>query len=719
MAKSKLIQSDTLTETSNAADGFNPAIDDSKLSYTSARVAKPVYNQYKADTTKPKVFGYFTDWSQYDSRLQGDDIPKNRGRGYDLTNVSPTAYDKIIAGFVGIVGFHKMDGDSRDVVAEAAALCGKVKYEPTFLDPWGDFQTYTNVGFDVSGWDVDPKTVTQANTKGFLGGLRDLQAKAKKQGHNLELSMSIGGWTMSNGFHETASKDASRKIFAKGLVKLFKQFPMFSGVDLDWEYPNDEAVGNPYGPEDGANFALLIAEVRKQLDAAGRSDVKITIAASAVVQKLQSIDLKTMINAGMDYINVMTYDFFGTPWAETLAHHTNLKALTAGGWSVETIVNYLLAEGFPAERINIGYAGYTRNSRNTEITSFSPLEGTYNPGKKLANGDYESTTGTFESGTSEWYDIIYNYLDLENQKGRNGFNVYTDQVANADYLFNPQSKLFMSLDTPRSVKAKGEYAANLGLGGVFTWTVDQDNGVLVNAVREGLGYEISKEVIDMEPFYFEGINVEDKGDEEKEDDKDQEPSEDEKEDDVPTVNHAPKAAIELLVVGGSRIRLSGAKSSDEDNDALHYSWGVPADIEVDDKTAEVIEFNVPKVAVDTEFTFTLFVRDVNGEPSTQQRFVLTVVPASSSIDPDEEEDEREEDEADNQDDVEPQPEDDTADEETPHPLWNATTVYGATWGSFEIVSWKGHNYQVKWWCCGEQPDKHCSQGDVWTDLGAY
>lgn len=35
-----------------------------------------------------------------------------------------------------------------------------------------------------------------------------------------------------------------------------------------------------------------------------------------------------------------------------------------------------------------------------------------------------------------------------------------------------------------------------------------DNGVLLNAAREGLGYEIESEVIDMEPFYFEGINVE-------------------------------------------------------------------------------------------------------------------------------------------------------------------------------------------------------------------
>ncbi|POP41357.1 chitinase [Superficieibacter electus] len=696
MAQSKLIKGDTLTETSNAADGFNPATEDSKFSYTSARVAKPVYNQYKADAAKPKVFGYFTDWSQYDARLEGNDNADDRGRGYDLTNVSPTAYDKIIAGFVGIVGFHKVDGMYRDVVAEAAELCGKVKYEPTFLDPWGDFQSYINVGHDVSGWDVDPKTVTQQNAKGFLGGLRDLQAKAKAQGHNLELSMSIGGWTMSNGFHETASTDASRKTFAKGLVKLFKQFPMFSGVDLDWEYPNVEGAGNPYGAEDGANFAALIAEVRKQLDAAGRSDVKISIAASAVVANIAYADVKTLMKSGMDFVNVMTYDFFGTPWAETLTHHTNRKALTAGGWAVETIVDYLLAEGFPAERINIGYAGYTRNSRNTEITSFSPLEGSYNPGEG-------TTTGTFESGTSEWYDVIYNYLDLENQKGRNGFNVYTDQVADADYLYNPQSKLFLSLDTPRSVKAKGEYAASLGLGGVFTWTVDQDNGVLVNAAREGLGYELSKKVIDMEPFYFEGINVE-----EKEEDKGQK------------VNHAPKAAIELRVVGGSRIQLSGANSSDEDNDELSFSWGVPAAITVADKTAEVIEFEVPVVTEETQFQFTLFVRDCWNEPSTQQRFVLTAVVAQADAKPAEDDITPEP----QDDDIVPAPEDDEADitpedKIAPYAQWEATKVYGANWGTFEIVSWKGHNYQVNWWSCGDQPDLNCGAGSAWTDLGAY
>lgn len=710
MATSKLIQGDTLTETSNAADGFNPATDDSKLSYTSVRVAKPVYNKYKESTTKPKVFGYYTDWSQYDSRLQGDDIPKNRGRGYDLTNVSPTAYDKLIFGFVGITGFKKVDKEDRDVIAEAAAACGKVKYEPTFLDPWGDFQSYVNLGFDVSGWDVDPMTVTQANAKGLLGALRDMQAKAKAAGHTLALSMSIGGWSMSNGFHETAASDSSRKIFAKGVVKLFKQFPMFSEVDIDWEYPNNEGAGNPFGAEDGANYALLIAEVRKQLDSAGLSNVKISIAASAVTNIFDYAKVKDLMAAGLYGINLMTYDFFGTPWAETLGHHTNRKALEEGGWSVETIVDHLLAEGFSAERINIGYAGYTRNARNVEMELLSPLKGTYNPGKLLSNGEYETTTGSFESGTSEWYDVIYNYLDLENQKGRNGFNVYTDQVADADYLYNPESKLFLSLDTPRTVKAKGEYAAKLGLGGVFTWTIDQDNGVLVNTVREGLGYEIESEVIDMEPFYFEGINVEN----------DEEPSDS---DDAQKVNHAPKAVIELMVVGGSTVQLSGAGSSDEDNDELSFSWGVPSQITVADKTAEIIEVVVPEVSEKTVFQFTLFVRDCYNEPSSQQRFVLTAVPALSQVQPEPEEDDEEEiivPVPDEEEDTTPAEDDTPADDKTsPYAQWEASTVYGASWGTFEIVSWKGHNYQVKWWTMGDQPDLNCSAGGAWTDLGAY
>ncbi|MBV7405568.1 glycosyl hydrolase family 18 protein [Enterobacter sp. ENT03] len=688
MTTSKLIKGDELTEISNAADGFSPATEVEKYSYTSSRVTKPVYNKYKG-TDKPKVFGYYTDWSQYDGRLSGQNEPANRGRGYDLANVSPTAYDKIILGFIGIVGDK---GEKQYTIEQAASNLNKSTNEPTFLDPWGDFQSSTNCNVESAWAEMDWATVTQQEAKGVVGGLRNLQKAAKAQGHNLVLAMSIGGWTMSNGFHEMAKSESSRKTFAAGVVKLFKQFPMFSEVDIDWEYPNNIGNNNPHGPEDGANYALLIAELKKQLNAAGRSDVKISIASSAVVTTLGYSNVKALLDAGLYAINVMTYDFFGTPWAETLTHHTNLSPLTAGGWSTEAVVDYLIAEGFPSDRINIGYAAYTRNARNAEIESFSPLKGTYNAGTG-------TTTGTFESGSTEWYDTIYNYLDLENQKGRNGFNVYTDKVANADYLYNPQSKLFLSLDTPRSVKAKGEYAAKHKLGGLFTWTIDQDNGVLVNAAREGLGYTLETKTVDMKPFYFEGINI--TGGEESEGEQEQ-----------PSVNHAPEALITLNVVGGSVLQLSAEGSSDEDNDKLSYSWGIPTGITVADKTTAVIEFTVPTVSAKKEFAFTLFVRDSKNEPSSQQRFVLSVVPGISEQAPVEEEEEEDNTPA-------PVTPEEPAAGGTPYPQWSATAIYGANWGTFETVSWKGHNYRVNWYSTGQAPDKNSGPYAVWTDLGAY
>lgn len=88
----------------------------------------------------------------------------------------------------------------------------------------------------------------------------------------------------------------------------------------------------------------------------------------------------------------------------------------------------------PLKQVFIGYAGYSRNAHDATIQSVSPLKGTYTPG-------YGTTVGTFESGSTEWYDHIANYLDLENQTGRNNFIVYTDEVADADFLYNPQSKV--------------------------------------------------------------------------------------------------------------------------------------------------------------------------------------------------------------------------------------------------------------------------------------
>ncbi|MGK7285728.1 glycosyl hydrolase family 18 protein [Buttiauxella agrestis] len=676
MATSKLIQKDALTQSSYDADGFNPATETVKYSYTSARVTKPVYNKYNT-TNKPKVFGYYTDWSQYDGRLQSASAsPEDRGRGYDLANVNPTAYDKIIFGFLGIVG--DTTGEKADTIARAASNLNKKNDQATFLDPWGDFQSSENCGLNDPGWaELSVETATQANVKGIVGGLRDLQAKAKAQGHDLALSMSIGGWTMSSGFHNMAKTAASRTTFAKSVASLFTRFPMFSEVDIDWEYPGNAGNNNAYDDTDGANYALLLAEISKQLKAINRSDVKISIASSAVVAILEKSDVPTLMKNGLYSINVMTYDFFGTPWATELSHHTNLHALVEGGWGIDTIVNYLLAKGFPADRINVGYAAYSRNGQNAKIDSFSTLAGSYAPVENA------TTTGSFESGCSEWYDVINCYLDLENQKGRNGFDVYTDKIADADYLYNKNTKLYMSIDTPRSVKAKGEYVVEKGLGALFTWTIDQDNGVLVNAAREGLGCPIVNQVVDMKPFYFEGINI----------------GGSVPDDEQPETNTAPVADIQLQVVSGSRVRLSGTESSDADDDTLTYKWVAPAGIALSSTTTSTITFTAPAVVSKANFDFTLVVTDSHGATSVKKEFVLTVF-GETTVNPEPVPDPQP------TPNPEPTPEPTPEPEPTPTPEpagkyaeWIATKIYNTG----DKVSHKGHDYYANYWTQNNEP----------------
>lgn len=588
---------DQATDHSYIIDGFIPATETQKLSYTSARVTNPLYNRY-ATQGKPKVFGYYTDWSQYDGRL--DDIncpPASRGRGVDLTLLDPLAFDKIIIGFVGILGDQ---GEKSAAISAAAPQFARSKLgEVTFLDPWGDCQAARNNGFE--GW-VDipmPGDFYQSRVRGVLGGLRDKQVAAQNAGHNLILSFSIGGWTMSDGFYHTSRDPVKRANFCASIVDLFHRFPMFSELDLDWEYPGAPGNGNNYEPDDWQYYKLLVQDLKAALASSGLSNVKISIATSADPKVMVLSHIPDLIAAGVEGINLMTYDFFGTPWAEKLNHHTNLYSTDETTFSVDAAVNYLLGLGVNSANINIGYAGYTRNGHNATIESESPLSGRYIPQPELG-----TTTGSFESGTSEWYDILYNYLDLNAKTGKNGFSLYTDEDADADYLYSPQSHLFMSLDTPRTAKAKGVYALSKGLGGVFTWTIDQDNGLLVNAVREGLGCHVTTQVVDMQPFYFKGVNVG--------------PS---------PIDKPPVAVItgpENPVQPGTQLDFSGAQSFDPEGQALTYHWSASAGLEViGGLNSATAQFRVPTSNPAATYTLSLTVFD--GRQNDTQDHVIQVV----------------------------------------------------------------------------------------------
>ncbi len=67
----------------------------------------------------------------------------------------------------------------------------------------------------------------------------------------------------------------------------------------------------------------------------------------------------------------------------------------------------------------------------------------------------------------------FDYLkdSLEN---KNGFIKYWDDVAKAPYLFNPQTKVFITYDDERSIKEKCAYIKKNNLAGAMFWEYEDD-----------------------------------------------------------------------------------------------------------------------------------------------------------------------------------------------------------------------------------------------------
>jgi chitinase len=137
-------------------------------------------------------------------------------------------------------------------------------------------------------------------------------AEAKIYNPDLEVFLSIGGWTFSDNntatqpvFGNIASTETNRQTFANNLVKFLKHYgyngTLFSkpsvqqntntnlGIDIDWEYPGAPDRGGH--PDDVQNFVSMMKTIRQTFDASG-SKYGLTYTAPTSYWYLRWFDLK-------------------------------------------------------------------------------------------------------------------------------------------------------------------------------------------------------------------------------------------------------------------------------------------------------------------------------------------------------------------------------------------------------------------------------------------
>ncbi|MCR5311804.1 MAG: hypothetical protein K6E32_10385, partial [Lachnospiraceae bacterium] len=113
---------------------------------------------------------------------------------------------------------------------------------------------------------------------------------------DVNIMISVGGWSDSGFFSEMAYTEEGRVSFTKSCIELIKKYPWIDGIDIDWEYPagsndgerlpeSDADEGCPiFGTpaEDRENFALLMKCLRETMDEEfGAGTKKLTACASA------------------------------------------------------------------------------------------------------------------------------------------------------------------------------------------------------------------------------------------------------------------------------------------------------------------------------------------------------------------------------------------------------------------------------------------------------
>jgi len=327
---------------------------------------------------------------------------------------------------------------------------------------------------------VDPHSITRINYAFALikdgrivSGLpHDEQNLAsvtalRKQNPSLTVLISVGGWLGSGGFSDVALTRDTRARFIDSVMDFLARHDL-DGLDVDWEYPGQPGAGNKYRAEDKQNYTLLLRELRQRFDAARKKTGRrlyLTIAAGASDDFLEHTEMRQVAEI-VDTVNLMAYDYYEPGSGPITGHHAALFTNPADPdkASADASVKSYEAAGVPAAKLVLGVPFYGHSWSDVPERN----HGLYQPGKP----------GPVHDAT---FDLIQSTMI------GHGYTRYWDPVSLVPWLYNADTRTFVSYEDEQSIAAKCHYVLAHKLAGIMFWNLGEDSsGKLLHTIDENL-----------------------------------------------------------------------------------------------------------------------------------------------------------------------------------------------------------------------------------------
>jgi chitinase len=292
----------------------------------------------------------------------------------------------------------------------------------------------------------------------------------KHQNPSLEVLVSVGGWLWSGNFSDMALTRASRARFIDSVAAFLRQYKL-DGLDVDWEFPGQVGAGNRFRPEDKENYTLLLRELRQRFDREQRvlkRRLLLSVAAGAGDDFLEHTQMGSVATE-VDTVNLMAYDFYEPDSDKITGNHAPLYHDPADpkAGSADDSVHGFERAGVPARKIVLGVPFYGHVWGNVGPAN----HGLFQPGSPVPNA-------------------FAHYGDIASTLLHQGFTRYWDAPAQVPYLYNEQTKQFVSYEDPVSLAVKCAYVRREGLGGVMFWEYSADpSGALLDTIHRAFSAE--------------------------------------------------------------------------------------------------------------------------------------------------------------------------------------------------------------------------------------